>query len=166
MVRETFHNVFGLQDDKDILKCESVDSKTAKAYENHIGDGPTIDDLLLDMHGEICSRWNKDVAQMILDICKIEVAKVKENPASDKYLLIQIEAKMVTLRSICRQTKPRMDGDGVFESRTAALERCMKQAVDGHARTRRRSRRETVRPSCMKPSGRCDGYILEICGPA
>lgn len=100
--------------------------------------------MLLDMHGSINSRWNKEVIEFFVDLVKAGIAADEEPIPADVYLTSLVTNKVIALRTIWRKTISRRDDEGNVENEEATVQRVMQDLKVEEKRKRARSRRVAV----------------------
>lgn len=94
-----------------------------KAYKEDeaVGGGPNIEDLQIDMRGQISSPWNKVVAAILLR--ELRMMQTNEPEAwddlperCDQYFLKMIKKKLERGRNVWRKAQPKMKTSGHVET--------------------------------------------------
>ena len=110
--------MFGVENDKDFALHDCPPLKVIHAYAKGHRGGPDEDDLQLDMRGKKPSRWNKRVAQILLD----KLLLTKSDSWADlperfeAYFLNMITEKIDHARGYWRKAQLKIKDDGEAET--------------------------------------------------
>ena len=119
-VRDLFETVFDVNHDEDFTMHEPPSHEEIDNFRRGEGEGPNWDDLHIDMKGNINSKWNNEVVDILLE----KLFQKKADPEywgdmpekSDMYFEDLILQKLMRARSSWRNAQLHLNEEGELES--------------------------------------------------
>jgi hypothetical protein len=147
-VRNLFETVFDVTHDDDFAIHEPPSHEEIRNFDREEGDGPNPDDLHIDMKGNISSKWNNAVVEILLE----KLLQKKADPEywgdmpekSDMYFEDLILQKLTRARSSWRNAQPHLNEEGELESIDEVEKRMITTKEERDRAGRAYTRRMTV----------------------
>lgn len=156
-IRYMFRKVFKLELDEDYTMHVSPTLAEVRNYNLERGHGPNRDDLRIDMQGKVGSKWNTEVADILLN----EFLKLKNDPGwnglgnpSDAYFLDMIQMKLEQVRGHWRAAQLRFMESGNVETNSDIEVRMKETKAEQERSIRVRDRRVNVSSLSSPMSGK------------
>lgn len=147
-VRDLFETVFDVTHDDDFTMHEPPSHEEIHGFKRGEREGPNPDDLHIDMKGNISSKWNNAVVDILLE----KLLQKKSDPEywgdmpekSDMYFEDLILLKLTRARSSWRNAQPHLNEEGELESINEVEDRMITTKKERDRAGRAYTRRMTV----------------------
>ncbi|KAF8591802.1 hypothetical protein K439DRAFT_1326519 [Ramaria rubella] len=141
LVRQVFKDTLNITQDDDIVQHKIVPPQAVRQYEKDGENGLDLNNLHLDMKGDLTSEWNVNTISLLMEMLKVRRQEFEMPERSQEYMEDLIQEKMKRLRVCWKVFQPRTDKTGAQET-PEALE---VQLLEKHAQSSKLARQATRR---------------------
>ncbi|KAF8573181.1 hypothetical protein K439DRAFT_1376215 [Ramaria rubella] len=116
LVCQVFKDTLNITQDDDIVQHKIVPPQAVRQYEKDSENGPDLNNLHLDMKGNLTSEWNVNTISLLTEMLKVRRQEFEMLERLQEYMEDLIQEKMKRLRVCWKAFQPRTDETGAQES--------------------------------------------------